>query len=118
MSVHKKRASYKSMEKDINDIFIKIRNITFSSNFLARNSILLKEEDYPYFSSGNTKSMYLLFKVRQALFTLDESDRVFIINEFYYRNKDWWLPLYSRSSFYRKKKHAMMMFLKYYNICL
>ena len=47
MNVQNEQASYKSMEKEIKDIFIKIRQITFGNNFLARNNILLKEEDFP-----------------------------------------------------------------------
>ena len=118
MNVQNEQASYKSMEKEIKDIFIKIRQITFGNNLLARNNILLKEEDFPYSSINNAKSMQLIFKVRQVLFSIDEADRIFIINEFYYQDNKWWFPLHSRSSYYRKKKHAMVMFLKYYNSCL
>ena len=58
-----------------------------------------------------------LSKVQIAFNSLSESEKNLINNEFFYQNYTWWWKtLYSKATFYRYKKEAMMKFLEaFYN---
>ena len=58
-----------------------------------------------------------LMKVQKAYNSLSESEKNLINNEFFYQNYNlWWQGLYSKATFYRYKKGAMMSFLEaFYN---
>ena len=66
---------------------------------------MLNEETPPYL-------VYLL-RVERAYRSLDERERNLINNEFFFQNyQNWWVGLYSRTSFYRFKKRTMLRFLE------
>ena len=66
---------------------------------------VIKENDSP--------SNHYLLKVEDAYRKLDERERNLINNEFFYQNYHyWWVGLYSKTSFYRFKKRAMLKFLE------
>lgn len=55
---------------------------------------------------------HYLIKVQEAYDTLSEAEQNLINNEFFYQSyHQWWKPLYSKATFYRYKKEAMMKFL-------
>lgn len=54
-----------------------------------------------------------LMKVEEAYQKLDEREKNLINNEFFFQNyHNWWIGLYSKTSFYRYKKQAMLHFLE------
>ena len=66
---------------------------------------MLSEENPPYL-------VYML-RVERAYRSLDERERNLINNEFFFQNyQNWWVGLYSRTSFYRFKKRTMLRFLE------
>ncbi|MBR5996927.1 MAG: hypothetical protein IK028_02775 [Bacilli bacterium] len=66
---------------------------------------MLSEENPPYL-------VYML-RVERAYRSLDERERNLINNEFFFQNyHNWWVGLYSRTSFYRFKKRTMLRFLE------
>ena len=101
-----KRTSFKNLNQmtlDIAEKFFIAKKMREETNkhLLAERSI---NEDNPYDS-------YLL-KVQAAYDALDELEKNLINNEFFYQNYNrWWEPLYSKASFYRYKKEAMLKFL-------
>ena len=51
--------------------------------------------------------------VENAYRSLDAKGRNLINNEFFFQNyHDWWIGLYSKTSFYRFKRKAMLKFLE------
>ena len=56
-------------------------------------------------------------KVFDAFSTLNESERNLINNEFFFQSyHNWWESIYSKATFYRYKKRAMVKFLgAFYN---
>ena len=51
-------------------------------------------------------------KVTRAFQSLDFVEQTFINNEFFYQSyHNWWESIYSKATFYRYKKQAMMKFL-------
>ncbi len=66
---------------------------------------ILEEDNPPY-------QVYLL-RVEKAYRSLDERERNLINNEFFFQNyQNWWMGIYSKTSFYRFKKRAMLRFLE------
>ena len=66
---------------------------------------ILEEDNPPY-------QVYLL-RVEKAYRSLDERERNLINNEFFFQNyQNWWIGIYSKASFYRFKKRAMLRFLE------
>lgn len=50
-----------------------------------------------------------------ALSKLDKEERRMIENEYFFNDRSWWYEYYSRSTFYRFKKHCMIKFLSILN---
>lgn len=54
-----------------------------------------------------------LSKVKSAYTNLSDSEKNLINNEFFYQGYHrWWINIYSRATFYRYKKEAMLKFLE------
>ena len=101
--------------KDLSDMTVVIAD----RFFLARKIRAMMEEDYiAEFDFGNTHNYeQYLDKVFQAFSKLNESERNLINNEFFFQSyHHWWESIYSKATFYRYKKKAMMKFLgAFYN---
>lgn len=87
--------------------------------FLARRINAMKNEDYIAefdLGNGDDYSQYLN-KVCQAFASLNEMERNLINNEFFFQSyHNWWESIYSKATFYRYKKKAMLKFLgAFYN---
>ena len=69
-----------------------------------------------FFQSHLNDDLYFL-KVQKAYSRLSNSNKNLINNEFFYQNYHlWWQGLYSKATFYRYKKEAMVSFLEaFYN---
>ena len=53
-----------------------------------------------------------LLKVQTAYDTLNDFEKNLINNEFFYQSYNrWWKPLFSKATFYRYKREAMLKFL-------
>ena len=101
--------------KDLSDM----TDVIADKFFLARRINALKNEDYLAefdYGDGNNYSQYLE-KVSKAFESLSESEKNLINNEFFFQSyHNWWEPVYSKATFYRYKKQAMMKFLgAFYN---
>lgn len=65
-----------------------------------------------FFQSHLDDDLYFL-RVQRAYDKLSNSDKNLINNEFFYQNYHlWWQGLYSKATFYRNKKEAMVSFLE------
>ncbi len=93
--------------RDLNQLIIDIAEKFFQ----ARQSHRFLDEEYLLNSSSYLK------KVQKAYSSLSESERNLINNEFFFQNYHlWWEGLYSKATFYRYKKEAMVSFLEaFYN---
>ena len=50
-------------------------------------------------------------KVKNAYYQLDDLEKIFINNDFFYEEyPNWWKPIYSKSTYYRLKKRSMKRF--------
>ena len=50
-------------------------------------------------------------RVRKAYYQLDDLEKVFINNDFFYEEyPNWWKSIYSKSTYYRLKKRSMKRF--------
>ena len=81
--------------------------------FLARRIRDIKNGDYlaEVDIDGDAYNQYLE-KVNKAFSVLNESEKNLINNEFFFQSyHNWWEPIYSKATFYRYKKQAMMKFL-------
>ena len=105
---------YKQSFKALNDMTSMIADRFFmarrirdikSGNYLAETDI----DDDSY--------IQYLEKVDKAFEALNENERNLINNEFFYQSyHNWWESIYSKATFYRYKKQAMMKFLgAFYN---
>ena len=87
--------------------------------FLARRIHALKHEDclaeFDY-GDGTNYDQYLE-KVSRAFESLSEGERNLINHEFFFQSyHNWWESIYSKATFYRYKRKAMMKFLgAFYN---
>ena len=86
--------------------------------FMAKRIQAIKNGDYlaEVDINGDAYAQYL-DKVNKAFDALSESEKNLINNEFFYQSyHNWWEPIYSKATFYRYKKQAMMKFLgAFYN---
>lgn len=81
--------------------------------FMARRLSQLEEEEYIAESDSYIEEChFFLKKVSDAFNTLNESEKNLINNEFFFQNyHNWWETIYSKATFYRYKKSAMIKFL-------
>lgn len=95
------------MTSVIADRFFMARRI-----YEIKNGECLAEVDI----DGDAYLQYLE-KVNKAFGALSEGEQNLINNEFFYQGyHNWWEPIYSKATFYRYKKQAMMKFLgAFYN---
>ena len=96
--------SFKQLNEMIEEVayrfFIAKRLIT-----MRQRGEILEEDNPPY-------QVYLL-RVEKAYRSLYERERNLINNEFFFQNyQNWWIGIYSKTSFYRFKKKAMLRFLE------
>lgn len=101
--------------KDLSDMTISIAD----RFFLARRMNAMKSEDYVNefdFDDGDDSTHYLE-RVCKAFNSLNEAERNLINNEFFFQSyHNWWESIYSKATFYRYKKRAMVKFLgAFYN---
>ena len=101
--------------KDLSDMTISIAD----RFFVARRINAMKNEDYIAeldFGDDEDYSQYLE-KVYKAFTSLSEAEKNLINNEFFFQSyHNWWESIYSKATFYRYKKKAMMKFLgAFYN---
>ena len=96
--------------KDLSDMTISIAD----RFFVARKISAMKNEDYIAeldFGDDEDYSQYLE-KVYKAFTSLSETERNLINNEFFFQSyHNWWESIYSKATFYRYKKKAMVKFL-------
>ena len=101
--------------KDLEEMVLAIAEKFFFAKGIhdLQNENRLAESD---FCEDSPYDSYLL-KVQEAYESLCEADRNLINNEFFYQGySQWWKPLYSKATFYRYKKKAMVKFLgAFYN---
>ena len=87
--------------------------------FLARRMTTTEEEGcIAECDLGNeSECIQFLDKVFKAFGTLSEAERNLINNEFFFQSyHNWWESIYSKATFYRYKKKAMVKFLgAFYN---
>lgn len=101
--------------KDLSDMTV----VVAERFFLARRVHAFKNEDYiaefDYEDLGNYDQY--IDKVSSAFNKLSDSERNLINNEFFFQSyHNWWESIYSKATFYRYKKKAMMKFLEaFYN---
>lgn len=109
--------SFSEMHHQIKDIFVQIKGMKIK-HYLNPDEVncVFKEgeENYNYLKEHKTEQNKILFNVHQALFSLDEEERQLIIGEFYDSRPMWWMEYYSRSTYYRKQRKAMKLFLYFY----
>lgn len=101
--------------KDLSDLISEVAD----RFFLARRIQAIEKEDhlaeYDY-KDIETYAQYVE-KVGRAFARLNEGERNLINNEFFFQSyHSWWETIYSKATFYRYKKKAMMRFLEaFYN---
>ena len=79
----------------------------------SENGDLIAEQD----CADLENSAQFIQKVFNAFSKLNNSERNLINNEFFFQSyHNWWESIYSKATFYRYKKKAMMNFLEaFYN---
>ena len=101
--------------KDLSDMTVTVAE----RFFLARRINAIRQEDYiAEFDYGNEDDYTrYIEKVFEAFNSLNERERNLINNEFFFQSyHNWWESIYSKATFYRYKKQAMMKFLgAFYN---
>ena len=94
--------------KQLNDMIEEVAYRFFVAkrlNSMKQKGEILEEDNPPYL-------VYLL-RVEKAYRSLDERERNLINNEFFFQNyQNWWIGIYSKTSFYRFKKRTMLRFLE------
>ena len=102
MSLHEK--SFKQLNGMIEEVAYRFF-VAKRLNSMKQKGNLLEEDNPPYL-------VYLL-RVEKAYRSLDERERNLINNEFFFQNyQNWWIGIYSKTSFYRFKKRTMLRFLE------
>ncbi len=101
-----KRMAFKELDQMVSDVaekfFFAKKMHDYQSEYLLGESS---------FNEENQFDGYLL-KVQAAYDSLSDLEKNLINNEFFYQNyNQWWKPLYSKATFYRYKKEAMLKFL-------
>ena len=91
------------MTEEVAERFFAAKRMSLSSDLdFLRES---EREKLPY--------DFYLKKVEDAYETLNEREKNLINNEFFFQNYHyWWVGLYSKTSFYRFKRRAMLKFLE------
>ena len=100
--------------KDLTDMTINIAE----RFFLARRMNDANGEDHiAEFDTGEEDYNLYLAKVCAAFDSLNETEKNLINNEFFFQSyHHWWESIYSKATFYRYKKKAMLKFLgAFYN---
>ena len=99
---------YEKSFKQLNDMIEEVAYRFFVAkrlNNMKQKGEILEEDNPPYL-------VYLL-RVEKAYRSLDERERNLINNEFFFQNyQNWWIGIYSKTSFYRFKKRTMLRFLE------
>lgn len=102
MSLSKK--SFKELSEMVEEV---------AERFFAAKKMCYISKRGELIAESDTPCLLYLSKVEGAYHTLDERERNLINNEFFYQNyHDWWIGLYSKTSFYRFKRKAMLKFLE------
>lgn len=99
--------------KSFRDLMILTKEVA-DKFFFAKKMHDMKNEDKNVENTYNDDYPcdHYLLKVQAAYDTLSEAEQNLINNEFFYQSyHQWWKPLYSKATFYRYKKIAMMKFL-------
>lgn len=99
------------LKKTFKDL-IDMTEVVADRFFLAKQAF-----DKDYFAEIDlpSKEYYqdYLNKVSQAFASLNARERNLINNEFFYQGyNNWWESIYSKATFYRYKRKAMMKFLE------
>ena len=83
--------------------------------FLAKRAFEINNKDYFAELDMPSQEYYQVYlnKVSQAFASLSARERNLINNEFFYQGyNNWWESIYSKATFYRYKRKAMMKFLE------
>lgn len=107
--IHSPHAHFKMMSDKIDNIA--------SMYFSSKKKI--EQMSYNSFSSGNTEALnpfnIIIQKVEKAFSSLDEVEKDFINNDFFFEKYPyWWEQVYTRCTYYRYKRKAMCHFLLAY----
>lgn len=99
--------------KDLSDMTINVAE----RFFLARKMKAAYEGDMIAEFDEDEDSYQYLNKVIKAFDSLTEAEKNLINNEFFFQSYHrWWESIYSKATFYRYKKKAMLKFLgAFYN---
>ena len=101
--------------KDLSDMLA----VVADRFFIARKIQLMKNKDFFAENDYVDDVHYTQYidKVNSAFSRLDARERNLINNEFFFQSyNNWWESIYSKATFYRYKKKAMMKFLEaFYN---
>lgn len=101
--------------KDLSDMTV----VVADRFFLARKIHVMKNQDHLAENDylDNEDSTQYMDKVSKAFALLSPSEKNLINNEFFYQSyNNWWESIYSKATFYRYKKRAMVKFLEaFYN---
>lgn len=93
-----------SMTEEVAERFFAAKRMHYSQDLE-----LLAEDELAITSPSD----FYLQKVEEAYECLDEREQNLINNEFFFQNYHyWWIGLYSKTSFYRFKRRAMLKFLE------
>ena len=99
------------LEKSFKELTAMIEEIAMRF-FVAKKMRYHQQEGEVLNEHSSTYESYL-YKVEEAYQSLNEREKNLINNEFFFQNyHDWWVGLYSKTSFYRYKKQAMLTFLE------
>ena len=100
----------KTTFRNLNQMAIDVAEKFFFAKKMRETNISHSLSD-PSFSEQDPYD-YFLLKVQTAYESLNDLEKNLINNEFFHQNyNQWWKPLYSKATFYRYKKEAMMKFL-------
>jgi hypothetical protein len=97
--------------KDLSDMTLLVAD----RFFIARRIHAMEKEDHlAEFDCPDLESYtQYIDKVSKAFTKLTDSERNLINNEFFFQSyHNWWESIYSKATFYRYKKKAMMKFLE------
>ena len=101
--------------KDLTEMTVNIADHYFQ----ARRINAMKSQDYiaEFDTDEGEEYNQYISKVYKAFAALNETERNLINNEFFFQSyHNWWESIYSKATFYRYKKKAMMKFLgAFYN---
>ena len=105
------------MRKDDEKYVIKaIRDYKFSKRIIdlyASGEKFVKE----FFTKEQLSKYYLTIECIDLLIdSLDQNSKEFILNQYLYNvGSNWWIYLYSKSTYYRHRENAIKSFVNYLN---